>query len=355
MQEPISSHSCGVMTRLSPMKQALIDINNGDSSIVVALQHLQAIARLRIDKANANQIINYLVTLIDILKMSNCPNLSRWCLELDSLCFRLSIPRGEFRFSKQEIYRQLRAEQLALTWRDTPEITPIEQSMLSILTNIQQLFNSEQAHRPSVMIEFQLATLATDPSDRWIVTFLYDLISHFELAGIQTLVWRQSSKDFYAKVKSDLLQHNYQEIDLSTELGCQCIFTVPSPVRKQDFQFTEGGYLHTLKILIKKLYNIQQQEEAYGRLWEVLSTIGPPSTAKMSQFMNDKCSLIAVVEARLAKLDLLTQPYNCSLPIAQGTQHVVVTKTDPMAGAEITALPGADIQINTIYAAVLRK
>lgn len=74
----------------------------------------------------------------------------------------------------------------------------------------------------------------------------------------------------------------------------------------------------------------------------------------MSQFMPDKCSLIAVVEARLAKLDLLAQPFNCSLPIAQGTQHVLVTKTDPMAGSEVTALPGADIQINTIYATVLK-
>ncbi|MBX9587420.1 MAG: hypothetical protein K2X50_09195 [Gammaproteobacteria bacterium] len=355
MQESQLNHSCAVMTQLSQLRQVLVGMDIGGPNIAIALQYLDTIATLRVDKSNANQIINILMELIDALSKSNNPHRNKWCLELDSFCFRLSIPRGEFRYSKHEIYRKLRAEQLALIWPDTDAITPAQQSMLSLLTQVEQLFRSAQPQRPRIMIEFRLPTLDTDPSDRWIVTFLYDLISHLELAGIQTLVWRQSSKAFYSKVKFDLLRGRYQDIDLSAELGCHCIFTVPSQLSKQDFQFKESGYLNTLKLLIRKFYDAGQQDEAYVKLWENHSTISASLPAKISQFSPDRCGLIAIVEPRLAKLDLLSAPYNCSLPIAPGTQHLLVTKTDPIEGSEVTALPGADIQINSVYANVLRK
>lgn len=343
------------MAQLSQLRQVLVDAGNKEPNLAIVLQYLDTIASLQVNKSNANQIINILMGLADALSKSNNPHRNKWCLDLDSLCFRLSIPRGEFRYSKHEIYRKLRSEQLALTWADTDAITPAQQNMLSLLTETETLFRIAGAERPRIMIEFRLPPLDTDPSDRWIVTFLYDLISHLELAGIQTTVWRQSSKAFYSEVKSDLLQGKYLDVDLSNELGCTCIFTVPPQLSRQDFQFKESGYLNTLKLLLRKFYDAEQQNETYTKLYENHSIINVPSPPKISQFSPDRCGLIAIVEPRLAKLDLLSAPYNCSLPFAPGTQHLLVKNTDPTGGSEVSALPGADIQINSIYANVLRK
>ncbi len=355
MQKSISDHTCAVLTHLSQLKEFLINNHASESYFELANSYLEKIVGLRVDKQNANQIINYLVSLIEVLQKLNDPDICRWCLELDSLCFRLSIPLGEFRFSKHEKFRKLRSEQLAYTWRDIEVITPAQQAMLSVLTEIEKMFRSVETHKPTIMFEYQLPTLNADPSDRWIVTFLYDLISHLELAGIHTLVWRQSSKTFYAQVKSNLLQHQYQELDLSAELGCQCILTAPNYVNKRDFQFTQDGYLNTFKSVIKKLVVPEHSVEAYNRVWENLNATTLPSRTQLSQFKPDTCGLIATVESRLAKLELLTMPYNCSLPVAQHTQHLLVTSTHPQGGSEVTALPGADIRIDTIYATVVKK